>query len=116
VAGKVYLSDAMAERILNRVRGGKPETHTTPVEQLTDRELEVFELIGEGLNTAEIATRLCLSPKTVDAHRQKIKRRLDLQSSGELMRHAVKWNLERSQAVPTHAPLEVASLHEPVQR
>lgn len=94
--GNVYLSDRMSSRILRRVRDGEPELASSPVDRLTDRELEVFELIGDGLGTADIAERLCLSPKTVDAHRQKIKRKLDLDSTSELMRYAVRWVLERS--------------------
>jgi len=96
---KVYLSKQMSDRILSRVRGGAPELAESPVERLTDRELEVFELIGNGLGTAQIAERLYLSPKTVDAHRQKIKRKLDLDSTSELSRYAVKWVLEQTQGL-----------------
>lgn len=99
LAGKIYLSPRMADRILSRVRGGEPELARTPVDQLTDRELEVFELIGNGLSTSDIAEQLCLSPKTVDAHRQKIKRRLAIESTSELTRYAVKWVLDRTQGL-----------------
>ena len=99
VGGDVYLSEKMAGRILNRVRSGEAEGASGPVELLTDRELEVFELIGNGLGTSDIAERLCLSPKTVDAHRQKIKRKLELDSSSELTRVAVQWALERTRGL-----------------
>lgn len=101
LAGRVYLSDRMADRILNRVRGGGGEAQLKqgPMDQLTDRELEVFELFGNGMSTSEIAERLCLSPKTIDAHRQKIKRKLDIGSTSELMQYAVKWVLEETKGV-----------------
>ena len=101
LAGRVYLSDRMADRILNRVRGGGGDEQLKqgPMDQLTDRELEVFELFGNGMSTSEIADRLCLSPKTVDAHRQKIKRKLDINSTSELMQYAVKWVLEETKGV-----------------
>jgi len=95
LAGKVYLSGAMAERILHRVRNGGGALEESPVQRLTDRELEVFELLGHGLGTAEIAGRLHLSAKTIDAHRQKIKRKLGIGSSGELVQQAVTWVLDR---------------------
>lgn len=97
--GEIYLSDSMADRILRRVRGGTPGLAQAPIDRLTDRELEVLQLIGAGLGTADIAERLDLSPKTVDAHRQKIKRKLDLESSSELTLYAVKWALEQTQAL-----------------
>lgn len=96
LSGKIYLSDSMTERILSRVGGAEPELADSPIERLTDRELEVFGLFGNGLSTAEVADRLCLSPKTIDAHRQKIKRKLDLESTAELMQYAVRWTLEQT--------------------
>jgi DNA-binding NarL/FixJ family response regulator len=98
LAGRVYLSSDMAERILHRARGGDAALHVSPVDALTDRELEVFELFGKGLSSADIAERLHISTKTVDAHRQKIKRKLDLKSSAELVQHAVQWVLEATGA------------------
>lgn len=97
--GKTYLSDRMADRLLSRVRGAEQSISESPVDRLSDRELEVFEQIGAGLNTNEIAQRLCLSPKTVDAHRQKVKRKLGLESTTQLTRYAVKWVLERSRGL-----------------
>jgi DNA-binding NarL/FixJ family response regulator len=63
----------------------------TPVEQLTDREFEVFQLIGQGLTSKAIAKRLNLSSKTVDVHREHIKEKLQLSDSTSLIRHAVRW-------------------------
>jgi DNA-binding NarL/FixJ family response regulator len=62
------------------------------VERLSDRELEIFQLIGSGMDTKAIATKLSISMKTVQAHCAKIKDKLELQSATELLREAVRWN------------------------
>lgn len=98
LADRVYLSADMAERILHRARGGEAALHVSPVSNLTDRELEIFELFGKGLSAGDISARLHISTKTVDAHRQKIKRKLDFKSSSELVQHAVQWVLEETGA------------------
>ena len=65
------------------------------VENLCDRELQVFELIGQGLTTKQIARKLHLSPKTIETHREKLKSKLNVSNSNELARRAVQWVLER---------------------
>lgn len=93
LSGKVWLSQPMTERLLARVgQGDSPAS--SPVESLSDRELEVFEMIGNGLTTHQAAARLHLSPKTVESYRESLKRKLDLRNSTELTRHAVRWVLE----------------------
>jgi len=72
---------------------GRPERNRCGITRLTDRELEVFLLIGRGLPTVEIAQRLNLGVKTVETHREEIKRKLGLSSAAELVRHAVLWCL-----------------------
>lgn len=99
LSGRIYLSARMSDHLLHRVQGGEAELNQSPVERLTDRELEVFELIGQGLGTNEIAQKLSLSPKTIDAHRQKMKRRLDIDTTNELIQYAVKWVLEQTQGI-----------------
>lgn len=76
--------------------GGQGHEAKTPIEALTDRELEVFEWIGQGLATKEIAHKLHLSHKTIETHRENIKSKLGLKNATELNRHAVQWNLEHS--------------------
>ena len=93
--GKIALSRRMTERMVARAVGGTGEIRTAqPVEALSDRELEVFELIGRGLTTRQIASKLFLSPKTVETYRESIKTKLDLANSTQLVRTAVRWVLE----------------------
>jgi DNA-binding NarL/FixJ family response regulator len=83
--GKIYLSDALSERMLHRVAHGNEPDESSPFDLLSDRELQVFERYGQGLTTQEIATQLYLSTKTVDTHRQRIKQKLELRSTNEVI-------------------------------
>jgi DNA-binding NarL/FixJ family response regulator len=89
--GEVYVSPRMSARILEGLSGAKPRGSSSPIEKLTDREFEVFQLIGQGKSTRDIATQLHLSPKTVDVHRANIKEKLGLTDVTALIRHAVRW-------------------------
>ena len=91
--GKIYLSSHMAERLLLEQEGNPQAPVLSPVEHLSNRELEVFELIGHGMTTGEIADKLHLSVKTIETHRANIKTKLGLCSAGELTRSAVQWTL-----------------------
>ncbi|MBN1852087.1 MAG: response regulator transcription factor [Pirellulales bacterium] len=92
--GEIYLSSRMANRLLNRVTGGGT-LEQDPIQNLTDRELEVFQMIGRGLSTKQIAGQLGLSYKTIETHREKIKTKLNLNNSSELSRQATQWILEK---------------------
>jgi DNA-binding NarL/FixJ family response regulator len=92
--GEVYLSARMTSRLLHRVASGGP-SQESPIQSLSNRELEVFEMIGQGLTTLQIARRLDLSPKTIETHREKLKQKLNLKNSAELNRRAVQWVLDR---------------------
>jgi DNA-binding NarL/FixJ family response regulator len=93
--GKIYLSEEIAQRLLiGAVRGAK-RLKATGIESLSDRELEVFRLIGQGLSSSHIARRLHRSPHTVEAHRQRIKSKLNLESSADVLRAAVQWMLDK---------------------
>ncbi len=94
LSGNVYLSEAMAASMLTRMVGEKMMTDGSPVDRLTDRELQVFEYIGRGLGTRQIAERLHLSIKTVENYREHLKAKLKLKTSAELVRYAVRWELE----------------------
>lgn len=93
-SGKTFVSPQLAERLLGRIVGGGHGAQS-PLETLTDRELEVFGLIGQGLTTRQIAERLTLSYKTIESYRENIKAKLSLKNAAELNRHAVQWTLER---------------------
>jgi DNA-binding NarL/FixJ family response regulator len=92
--GQIYVSERMASRLLDQFVGAKPGEDESPLGRLSDRELEIFSMIGRGLGTREIANKLFLSIKTVEAHREHIKEKLKLKSGTELMRMAVQYALE----------------------
>jgi DNA-binding NarL/FixJ family response regulator len=89
--GQIYVSDKMSARILEIFSGRRAEGAGSPVERLSDREFEVFQLIGEGTGTRDIASHLHLSVKTVEVHRANIKGKLKLKTATELVRYAVQW-------------------------
>lgn len=91
LAGSVFVSEKMSRRIVELFSGRGGGDALDPIERLTDRELEVFELLGIGLGSKEIATRIQCSPRTVDAHRAHIRRKLGFRDSKELMLNAVRW-------------------------
>ena len=110
--GQVYLSEKVRDSIVNRIGGNVPEGKVASLSQrLSNRELEIFQLIGDGYATQEIARRLHLSAKTVASHREHIKEKLNLRTSEELARFAIHWLRYR---VPD---VDAASLaHEPVKK
>jgi DNA-binding NarL/FixJ family response regulator len=93
LAGDRYLSPVMTQRLVDKAVGGR-DIAASPFDALSDRELEVFELIGKGVSTSAIASQLHLSPHTIDTHREKIKTKLYLKNAAELQREANQWVLE----------------------
>jgi len=92
LGGEIYLSETMASAVVRQALGGRESpTSGDPLEQLSDRELEVFQLIGEGHGTREIAQQLGLSMKTVSCYRQNIQTKLQLKGAPELVQRAVHW-------------------------
>jgi len=91
LAGQIYVSQNMSAKILEIFSGRRNDAAKTLPELLSDREFEVFHLIGQGVATRDIAKRLHLSIKTVEVHRAHIKKKLKLNSATELVRHAVRW-------------------------
>ncbi|MBE2187019.1 MAG: response regulator transcription factor [Rhodothermales bacterium] len=89
--GGVYVSPAISDRLLMGIAGGANLAQQSPLDVLSDRELEVFELSGNGVATREIAERLHLSVKTVESYRARIKTKLGLNTAAEFMQHAVQW-------------------------
>ena len=89
--GRPYLSPAMAAQVITKFAHRNAEGEADPVERLSDRELEILELIGKGNEVRQIAKLLHLSPKTVETHRAHIKDKLDLKNSREVARFALQW-------------------------
>ncbi len=90
-AGKKYISPRVMENLLNKLGDNSAQGHDSPVQSLTDRELEVFQMIGKGFSSGPIAEQLNLSVKTIGAHRERIKQKLGLKTSSEMVRYAVLW-------------------------
>lgn len=89
--GSLYVSDAVASQMLNRfAKGDKPESQS-PVSGLSDRELEVLNLIGAGVGTREIATRLGVGGKTIETHRRHLKAKLHFETNAQLVQFCVRW-------------------------
>jgi len=105
--GEVYLSERLGNRMLHTLVDGRASLTSSPVEGLSDRELKVFKLIGEGHGTRPIAQKLHLSVKTIESHRAHIKVKLNLQNAAELVHHAIQW--VQSEGVPGKAEGQVES-------
>lgn len=90
--GEIYLSEKVGQNILHEVSGRSTSIEESPMKQLSDRELEVFRLIGQGMGTREIASLLHLSIKTIETYRSHIKDKLGLASATQLVRYAAQWN------------------------
>jgi DNA-binding NarL/FixJ family response regulator len=91
LSGQIYVSERMSVKILEIFSGQRPEGSRSPLDRLSDREFEVFQLLGQGRSTREIADWLHLSTNTVEVHRLHIKQKLQLRSTAELIRYAVCW-------------------------
>lgn len=98
LSGQIYLSEAMSSRMLSKFVDGPAGKGGRPVDRLSNRELQVFELIGRGISTRRIAEDLHLSVKTIESHRENIKHKLKLSDAVELLQHAIQW--VRAQEMP----------------
>jgi DNA-binding NarL/FixJ family response regulator len=92
LSGEIYVSDKMAAKMVRKLVGGQTEISTSPVGRLSDRELEVFHLIGKGYGTRQISERLHLSVKTIETYRAHIKEKLDLTDAAKLLQYAIQWS------------------------
>ena len=91
LSGQIFVSETISAKILELFSGRGSHVPKSPIERLTDREFEVFQLVGRGLGRREIAQQLNLSVRTAEVHRANIKKKLELKSSSELIRFAVRW-------------------------
>jgi len=96
LGGNIYVSETLGTKMLQQQVRGKPNLQQSPVEGLSDRELEVFEMIGKWKKTGEIALELHLSIKTIEYYREQIKRKLNLGNSAELTQRATAWVQQHS--------------------
>jgi DNA-binding NarL/FixJ family response regulator len=100
LGGGMYLSEDVTAKLLSRMAKTKPGAKRSALEGLSDRELQVFHLIGQGVGTRKIAETLRLSVKTIESHRENIKRKLKLEDAAELVQYAVSWHQNET---PPHA-------------
>ena len=96
MAGKIYVSEKMAAKIMHKLVGS-PDVSESAIDRLSDRELEVFSLIGQGYGTRQIAARLHLSIKTIETYRAHLKEKLNLEDGSELLQNAIRWSNSRSE-------------------
>ena len=97
LSGDVYLSDNMAARLVHKLVGHAPDAGASPTDRLSDREMEVFTMIGRGTGTRQIAQKLCLSVKTIETYRAHIKEKLDLEDAEVLLIYAIQWVSSRGE-------------------
>ena len=95
---EIYVSERIANRMLQRYIGSPAADRPSSVADLTDRELEVFRLIGEGHSTRQIAEELHISVKTVESYQAHIKEKLSLRTARELVQHAIQWSISEKSA------------------
>ncbi|MDY6970074.1 MAG: response regulator transcription factor [Spirochaetota bacterium] len=91
LAGELYLSENQSKKIIDKLVHGSVDTDGLSLDELSDRELEIFQLIGNGFSVKEIAKKLNLSIYTVESHRRNIKIKMKLNSSSEVTKHAIQW-------------------------
>jgi DNA-binding NarL/FixJ family response regulator len=91
LSGELYVSERMSAKMVRKLVGGGPETGASPIDHLSDRELEVFLSIGRGQGTRQIAEKLHLSIKTIETYRAHIKEKLNLADAAELLQYAIRW-------------------------
>lgn len=89
--GEIYVSDAISKKFLHKIAGDKADKTKTSIENLSDREFEIFHLIGEGYKASQIAKKLHLSVKTVETYRGRLKEKLNITDAPTLLQYAIKW-------------------------
>ncbi len=91
LSGEIYVSDQMAKKFLDNAFSRQSDIGANPVAKLSDREFEIFRLIGSGYKVSQIADRMHLSVKTIETYRARIKEKLSLSDASKLLRYAIKW-------------------------
>jgi DNA-binding NarL/FixJ family response regulator len=96
ISGEVYISENLRDMFLNKFINKKQTTPNTSISSLSNRELEVFQLFGQGLKTQQIASELNLSVKTIETHVEHIKRKMNFGNLHELTTHAIRWAVSQN--------------------
>ena len=91
LSGEIYVSNTISKKFLHQIASDNAGTTKTPIESLSDREFEIFRLIGEGYKASQIAEQLHLSTKTIETYRSRMKDKLNLSNATELLQYAIKW-------------------------
>ncbi|MGD9843213.1 MAG: response regulator [Steroidobacteraceae bacterium] len=104
LAGGIYVSDSVGNNMIEKFASGSAYLSANPVDTLSNRELQVLHMIGKGLSTRQAADALNLSIKTVESHRQRVKRKLSLRTSTQLVQYAVNWYAGRTPESTPHTP------------
>jgi DNA-binding NarL/FixJ family response regulator len=89
--GEIFVSDVISKKFIHKIARDKAGTAKTAIENLSDRELEIFRLIGEGYKASQIAKQLCLSIKTIETYRTRIKEKLGIPNASELLKYSIRW-------------------------
>jgi DNA-binding NarL/FixJ family response regulator len=100
LAGGIYVSEAVGNSMIQKFAAGGTYASANPIDRLSNRELQILHMIGKGLSTREAADALNLSIKTVESHRQRIKRKLNLSTGSQLVQYAVNWFSGRDSGAP----------------
>jgi len=95
--GELFLSEDISGKIIDKLLHGSSDSMDTPVNILANKEFEVFQLLGNGFSSREIADKMSISINTIESHKRNIKEKLKLKNSSELMKHAVQWVLTQTQ-------------------
>jgi DNA-binding NarL/FixJ family response regulator len=98
--GNIYVSEAVGNNMIQKFATGGSYTSANPIDRLSNRELQILHMIGKGMSTRETAHALNLSVKTVESHRQRIKRKLNLTTGTQLVQYAVNWFTGREAGIP----------------
>jgi DNA-binding NarL/FixJ family response regulator len=107
--GGIYVSEAIGNNMIQRFAAGGSHVSANPIDRLSNRELQILHMIGKGMSTRETAESLNLSIKTVESHRQRIKRKLNLNTGTQLVQYAVNWFTGRESSNDSQVPKDVAS-------
>ena len=99
LSGEIYASQTVLNQLINKIVGPRHQTENSPMDRLSDRELEIFRLIGQGVKNIQIADKLCISVSTVETYQAHIKKKLGLNNANELLQCAIHWTAKDQQMV-----------------